>query len=89
MSHASRQYPLLSLREGGYLSSSSPPQLQSSEREHECFYAGVEELDVEAPVCDCSRLTNQLVEPLAGHRAVAVVVDIEAVGRPGGRPSSS
>ena len=51
-----------------------------SEREHERFDAGVEELDLEPPVADRLGLADQLVHPLVVGGAVALVVDVDAVG---------
>jgi hypothetical protein len=52
-----------------------------SKREAEDFGAAVEELDLEPPLADRSRLTNQLMHPLLHNRATPVGVDISSVGR--------
>ena len=59
----------------------------SAERERERFHAGIEKLDLELPLGDRSRLSNQLIQALLGDRAVAFVVDISSWAAPGGRPS--
>src|SRR5262245_8679745 len=56
----------------------------SSEGEHVGLDAGVVELDLEQAVADRWRLADQLVHPLVVGGAVAGVVDVEAVGGPGG-----
>src|SRR4051794_6259236 len=53
--------------------------------------AGVEKLDLERMVGDAvpggvRRLAHQLVEPLAGHRPVAVLIDVASMAR-AGRPA--
>src|SRR5215207_1069527 len=42
--------------------------------------AGVQEGDLEGPLADGAGLADQLVQPGAGDRAAALVVDIGAVG---------
>ena len=54
----------------------------SSEGEHECLDACVEELDLEPPIADRRGLADQLVHPLVVGGAVAVLVDVDAVGAP-------
>ena len=48
----------------------------SAKRETEGFGAAGEELDLEPPAADRSRLTDQLIHPLLHNRAVAVGVDV-------------
>ena len=48
----------------------------SAERERERLHARIEELDLEQPVSDGVRLPDQLIQPLPGNRAVALVVDV-------------
>jgi hypothetical protein len=58
----------------------------SSEGEHEGLDAGFEELDLEPPVPDRRRLADELVHPLVVGDAVAVLVDVDAMGAPRGLP---
>src|SRR5262245_10543230 len=51
-----------------------------AERERESFHAGAEKLDFELPIDDGIRLPDQLIETLFGHRAVALFVNVNAVG---------
>ena len=55
----------------------------SAERESERFHARIEKLDFESPVSDGTGLPDQLIQPLLGDGAVALLVDIEAVSRAG------
>ena len=49
--------------------------------------AGVEEGDLEGALADRARLADELVEPRLGEDAVALVVDVAAVGAAGGSES--
>ena len=49
--------------------------------------AGVEEGDLEVTVADWAGLADELVEPRVGEGAVALVVDVGAVGVARGWPS--
>ena len=53
----------------------------SAERERERLHAGIEELDLELPIDDRVRLSDQLIQPLLDHRAVAAFVNVQAVSR--------
>src|SRR5438874_647019 len=46
----------------------------SAEGERKSLHARIEKLDIELSVSDGLRLSDQLVQPRCGHRAVAVVV---------------
>jgi len=52
-----------------------------SECERERFNSGIEKLDLELALVDRSRLPDQLIQALLGHAAMAVVVDVSAMGR--------
>src|SRR5881275_310297 len=52
---------------------------RSAERERKSLHARIEELDLELSVSDGGRLSDQLIQPLFGNRAVALVVDVDAV----------
>ena len=52
-----------------------------AEREREGLHAGIEKLDLEQPIGDRLGLPDQLIQALLGDRAVALVVDIDAVSR--------
>src|SRR2546426_4014155 len=54
---------------------------RSAERERKSFHAGTEKLDLELPIGDGSRLSDQLIQPLFGHCAVALLVNINPVSR--------
>src|SRR5262249_7784104 len=56
------------------------PLSMSSEGEHEHLDARLEELDLEPPVADRRRLADQLVDPLVVGGAVAMLIDVDAVG---------
>ena len=45
------------------------------------LHARIEKLDFELAIGDGLRLPDQLVQPLLGHRAVALLVDVDAVSR--------
>src|SRR6185295_1383975 len=53
----------------------------SAERERVRLHAGVQELDLELAIGDGLGLSDHLVQPLLGHRAVASLVNVDAVGR--------
>ena len=55
--------------------------VDSPERERERFDASIEKLDLELAVVNRPRLPNQLIQPLLGHPAITVVVDISAMCR--------
>ena len=50
--------------------------------------ARVEEADLERAVADRPALAEELIEPLAGHHALAVGVDVQAATVAGDAPSS-
>ena len=54
-----------------------------AKREGESLHARIEELDLELSIDDRLWLPNQLIQPRIDHRAVAAVVHVEAVRRPG------
>src|SRR5262245_64842366 len=49
---------------------------ESAEGERKSFYARIEKLDLELSVNDGLRLPDQLIEPLFGNRAVALIVHV-------------
>src|SRR5260370_9985322 len=51
-----------------------------AERERKRFHARIEKLDLELAIGDGFRLSDQLIQPLFGNRAVALVVHVDAVG---------
>ena len=60
----------------------------SAERERERLHAGIEELDLELSIDDRLRLSDQLIQPLFDHRAVAALVHVARREQaPGGCPS--
>ena len=61
----------------------------SAEGERERLHARIEKLDLEQSIGDRRRLADHLIEPLVGHRAVALVVNVHSVRAPGGCPSMS
>jgi len=61
----------------------------SAERERKRLQARIEELDLEQSVRDGVRLSDQLIQPLLGNRAVALIVDVDSVSSAGGCPSMS
>ena len=52
---------------------------ESAERERKSLHARIEKLDLELSISDGLRLPDQLIQPLFGHRAVALFVDVDAV----------
>src|SRR5262245_10707967 len=56
---------------------------QSAERERESLHARTEKFDFELSIGDGLRLPDQLVQPLFGHCAVALLVDVNSVRRAG------
>src|SRR5215471_10580904 len=50
-----------------------------SERKDVSLHARIKKLDLERPICDGLRLSDELVEPLLGDRSVALLVDLGAV----------
>ena len=52
---------------------------ESAERERVSCHARIEKLDFELPISDGLRLSDQLVQPLFGDRAIALVVSIGSV----------
>jgi len=63
------------------LASSDPPKprYESAEREIKRRNAWIHEFDFELPVRDRLRLSDQLIQPLFGNRAVALAIDINSV----------
>src|SRR5260370_15445137 len=53
----------------------------SAERERESLHARIEKLDLELPISNGLRLPDQLIEPLFGSRAVALLVNVTAMSR--------
>ena len=47
----------------------------SAEGEHKCLHARIEKLDLELAISNVPRLPDQLIQPLVGHRAVALFVN--------------
>ena len=57
------------------------PKSPLAEREREGLHALPEKLDFKLPIGDGLLLPDQLVQPLFGHNAVAVLVDVNSVSR--------
>jgi hypothetical protein len=55
------------------------PSLRSAERERKGLHARIEELQLELSSSDRLRLSDHLIQPLLGDRAVALVVYIKSV----------
>src|SRR5438046_2979993 len=55
------------------------PCRESAERESKSLHAGIEKLDLEPSISNRLRLSDQLIQPLLGNRAVALFVDIDSV----------
>src|SRR5206468_9793945 len=55
-----------------------PFRCASSERKHVSLDAGIEKLDLEQPIHNGLGLSDELVEPLLRHRAVALFVHVPA-----------
>ena len=53
----------------------------SAERERKGLHARIEKLDFELSIGDRHRLSDQLVQPLFGHCAVALLVNVNSVSR--------
>jgi len=53
--------------------------LESAERERKSLHARIETLDFELSSSDGLRLSDQLIQPLFGNRAVALVVNVNSV----------
>src|SRR4029453_9926535 len=51
----------------------------SAERERKSLHAGIEKLDLELSISDGLRLSDQLIQPLFGNRAVALVINVNSV----------
>src|SRR5258708_38417808 len=51
----------------------------SAERERESLHARIEKLDLELSISNGPRLSDQLIQPLFGNRAVALVVNVNSV----------
>ncbi|HEX6557065.1 MAG TPA: hypothetical protein VF026_30155 [Ktedonobacteraceae bacterium] len=51
----------------------------SAEGEHKRLHACIEKLDLELAISNVPRLPDQLIQPLVGHRAVALLVNVTAV----------
>jgi len=60
--------------------------MRSTEREREHFHARIEKLDLELSINDWLRLSDQLVQPLFGNRAVALLVNVNSVSSGGRLP---
>ena len=57
--------------------------VQLAERERESLRARTKKLDFKLTICDRARLPDQRVHPLFGHRAVTLLVDVDAAGGAG------
>ena len=57
------------------------PKSPLAECECEGLHARIEKLDFELAIGDGLRLPDQLVQPLFGHHAVALLVDVNSVSR--------
>src|SRR5713226_6437907 len=55
----------------------------SAECEHKRLHARIEKHDLELPISDRLRLSDQLIQPLFGNRAVALVVNVNSVSSAG------
>jgi hypothetical protein len=53
----------------------------SAERERKSFHARIEKLDLELSIGDGLGLSDQLVQPLFGNCAVALLVNVNSVSR--------
>jgi hypothetical protein len=53
----------------------------STERERKRFHPGIQKLDLKLSSGDGLRLSNQLVQPLFGHRAFASPIDVKSASR--------
>src|SRR5919108_5602798 len=62
-----------------FRSSSSLRCHGSAEGERERLHARIEKRDLELPISNGLRLSDQLIEPLVGHRAVALLVNVTAM----------
>src|SRR5260370_17010825 len=51
----------------------------SAERESESLHARIEKLDLELAISNVPRLPDQLIQPLVGHRTVALLVNVTSV----------
>ena len=60
------------------LAIAQPPR-GSAERERKNLHARIEKLDLELSISDGLRLSDQLIHPLFGNRAVALVVNVNSV----------
>src|SRR6266516_2222059 len=63
------------------LSSRSFRRRGSAECERKSLHAGIEKLDLELAISNGLRLTDQLIQPLVGHRAVTLLVNVNAMSR--------
>src|SRR6266508_1325716 len=52
---------------------------ESTEGKRKSLHARIEKLDLELSISDGLRLSDQLIQPLFGHRAVALVVNVNSV----------
>src|SRR5438105_1929153 len=48
----------------------------SAEGERKSLHACIEKLDLELAISNVPRLSDQLIQPLVGHRAVALLVNV-------------
>ena len=53
----------------------------SAEGERESLHARIEKLDLELTISNRLRLPDQLIQPLVGHRAVTLLVNVNAISR--------
>ena len=59
---------------------------RSAKRECEDLDARIEKLDLELPIGDGLRLSDQLMQPLCGNRTIALLVHVDSVGSAGRMP---
>ena len=57
-----------------------------AEGERADFDAGLKERDLRGPLADRPGLADELVQPLLGDRAMALAIDVDAVGGAGRLP---
>src|SRR5947207_9373084 len=65
----------------GMIKSSPHPFFGSAEGERKRLHARIEKLDLELAIGNVPRLPDQLIQPLFSSRAVALLVNVNAVSR--------
>src|SRR3954454_6087494 len=67
------------IRTAARIATAKPPATGLAKRKRENLYPRIEKLDLELPIGDEPRLSDQQIQPLFGNHAVPLIVNIDPV----------